>query len=104
MAGPRNLESIFDQTAAGTENLYPGKNFNFLDAAIPIPIDTGQADAGNAAPNIEINVDLSPAFEISDGGGDLIETIREHLRELADDLAGELAEKISEIFENTPAV
>lgn len=60
------------------------------------------ADNGNNK-GITINVNLSPQFDI--GGNDdntIIQTIRAHLKEIADELGSEIAIQLAQSFENTP--
>ena len=120
LSEPHNLKGVFDQpegiaelesmpvmpqAALDAEKLSPGQGLDFSEAAVaPVPVNTGQAETGSTAPNIIIHVDLSPTFEVQEGSGESTETIKGHLRDLADELAGELAEKLSEIFENTPII
>lgn len=119
MSGPQDMEHIFDQSAGAggmgaiyngypaasdAGSPYPDQDTGFPENGTSIPVDTGQGGQGSIAPNIEINVELSPVFEIQDGSADILEAISGRLRELADDVAVEMAERILEIYENTPAV
>ena len=69
----------------------------------------GNSDNGSAAqsrPNIEINVQMNPEFAISGSEGQSEETIvsalRRHVREMADELGGEIARQIEDVFSNMP--
>ena len=89
--GSLDWDSLFDQPGGG------------------IPVDTGRADSGSGGKEreagITIHVELSPSFEIYGAdSGENVEMIQSRLKELADGLAAELAQRLSEIYENTPAI
>lgn len=73
-----------------------------------VPVDTGQIDSSGGKEReagIKIHVELSPSFEIQGTDStENVEMIQSRLKELADGLAAELAQRISEIYENTPAI
>ena len=52
-----------------------------------------------------MNVSLNPTFRIDGNGGnesDIIRVVRTHMRELADEIGGELAERLEMVFSNMP--
>ena len=53
---------------------------------------------------IQMSVSAAPAIYINGGQneGDVVNIIRSHIRELADDMCGEIAEKITKVFSNMP--
>lgn len=55
---------------------------------------------------VQVSVNMSPAFNVSGESGksetEIMETIRRHMREIADELGGEIAEKLGEVFSNMP--
>lgn len=52
---------------------------------------------------IVVQVNVSPQFNISDtNDNEVIRLIKEHIKELADDLGSEIATMLSETYENTP--
>lgn len=71
-------------------------------------------DAGASAGNgempgggIKIEVSLNPTFQVTAGadaadGGSTVELIKSHLREMADELAGEMADRLEGVFGNMP--
>ena len=70
--------------------------------------DTG-GDAGNwsAPEGIKIEVSLNPTFQVTAGadvadGGSTVELIKSHLREMADELAGEMADRLEGVFSYLP--
>ena len=68
-----------------------------------IPIEK-KSDAGGLP--VQVNVSMSPEFHISSGDGQseekVMQVIRRHLKEMVDELGGELAESLSEAFSNMP--
>lgn len=63
-----------------------------------------KSDAGGLP--VQVNVSMSPEFHISSGDGQseekVMQVIRRHLKEMVDELGGELAESLSEAFSNMP--
>lgn len=55
---------------------------------------------------VQVQVSLQPEFVISHGDGqsedDIMQVIRRHLKEMADELGGEIAANLSEVFSNMP--
>ena len=55
---------------------------------------------------VQVQVSLQPEFVISGGDGqseeDIMQVIRKHLKEMADELGGEIAGKLEEVFSNMP--
>ena len=55
---------------------------------------------------MSVDIAMSPEFHISGAEGqkegDMLQSIRQHLRELADEVGGEIAERLSEVFGNMP--
>lgn len=52
---------------------------------------------------VVVQVNVSPQFNISDtNDNEVIRLIKEHIKELADDLGSEIATMLSETYENTP--
>lgn len=63
-------------------------------------------NGGDAAPAVSVNVNLQPEFVIQGTEGQdsdgIMQVIRKHMAELADELGGEIAENLIEIFSNLP--
>ncbi|MGN0489330.1 MAG: phage tail tape measure protein [Ruminococcus sp.] len=79
------------------------------DAGAEITTDT--SPAGNKAAvisaggnTIDIKVDVNPEFVINgaESGGDIVNEIRSKMAQIADELSGELAERLNEAFSNMP--
>lgn len=69
----------------------------------------GSTESGNASGGgIKIEVNLNPTFQITESGGNgtddssVVAMIQSRLREMADDLAGEIADKLEGVFGNMP--
>lgn len=68
-----------------------------------VPAD-GESSADGAA--VQVSIQMSPEFHISGSGekseDEIIRVIRRHLGELADELGGEIASRLEEVFSNMP--
>lgn len=57
-------------------------------------------------PNVTVSVNLNPAFNISGSANgsdeEVMNVIRRHMKEMADELGGEMAAKLAEVFSNMP--
>ncbi|MDE6981631.1 MAG: hypothetical protein K2P60_09570 [Lachnospiraceae bacterium] len=86
------------------ENAPSGQNTatEGYQAAVPQTKDAG----GDAAPAVNVNINLQPEFVIQGTEGQdsdgIMQVIRKHMAELADELGGEIAENLTEIFSNMP--
>lgn len=68
---------------------------------------SAESAGGNGdAPPIQINVSLTPQFSINGGEGqseeNIMQVIRRHMKEMADELGGEIAANLEEVFSNMP--
>lgn len=79
------------------------------DTGKTAPSAGGSTESGNASGGgIKIEVNLNPTFQITESGGNgtddssVVSMIQSHLREMADDLAGEIADKLEGVFGNMP--
>lgn len=79
----------------------------------PIPVDTnsGKSDSTSEVQNntpIEVSVQMSPTFQIEGGGQrseeDLVAIIKRHMREISDEMGGEIAIRLEKVYENMPYV
>ncbi|MCM1104895.1 MAG: phage tail tape measure protein [Clostridium sp.] len=59
-----------------------------------------------AGMSVQISVDMTPEFIIQGGADqseeDIMQVIRRHMKEMADELGGEIAVKLEEVFSNMP--
>ena len=73
--------------------------------ATGIPMGIGGVPAGDGSSSPEINISLSPTFEItSSDSTEVVQEIRAQLSEMAGELAVLIAEGMQESFENMPTV
>lgn len=64
---------------------------------------SGEQHSGGRAV-VQVSVQMSPEFQISGGQSEdeIIQLIRKHMGELADELGGEIATRLEEVFSNMP--
>lgn len=87
-----------EMTGDSSEEESEGKKAVSVNAAV-------QGQQGNNT--FEINVDMSPVIKIEGGNmdeGKVFEVMKNRIREMADDLGDEIAERMSKIFANMPLV
>lgn len=77
------------------------------NAYVPVHTGSGHSDEGGlGGTTIQVNVQMSPAFNISSqdtgkqGTGDIMQAVRRHMSEIADEVGGEIADRLSEAFAN----
>ena len=71
------------------------------------PTSTSVENAGNSSGvPVQLNVKVEPEFVIHGGDGQseegIMQVIRRHMKEMADELGGEIAGKLEEVFSNMP--
>lgn len=96
----KSVWSVTGQEMSGdsSEEESEGKKAVSVNAAV-------QGQQGNN--NFEINVDMSPVIKIEGGNMDeekVFEVMKNRIREMADDLGDEIAERMSKIFANMPLI
>lgn len=93
----RNAATGYNET---TEDNYSGETTPVYE---PVPSST-QSASGRIP--VQIQVSIQPEFVISGGDGqseeDIMQIIRRHLKEMADEMGGEIAANLSEVFSNMP--
>lgn len=93
----RNAPIAYNET---TEGKYDGET---AWAYEPVPAER-ESSLGTSP--IQVSVKLEPEFVIHGGDGqseeDIMQVIRKHLKEMADELGGEIAGKLEEVFSNMP--
>ena len=66
-----------------------------------------ESERNSEKKEVRLSVTVNPQFVISgesgQGTGNILQAIRAHMKEIADELASELSDRISDVFENTPA-
>jgi len=93
----RNAATGYNETTEG--------NYNGETAPTYGPVSAERESSSGTAP-VQVQVSLQPEFVISGGDGqseeDIMQVIRRHLKEMADELGGEIAANLSEVFSNMP--
>lgn len=96
--------------------IYSGTNYTGynLEADTNTPISYGEEavstgiEAGNkTSGNISVNIQVSPEFVINGGEKsetDIMAIIRKNMKSMADELGGEIAERLEAVFSNMPKV
>ena len=56
-----------------------------------------------AGANVNVNVTLNPSFNVSGNGGSIIDSIRAEMGTIADEVAGNIADRIGDVFANMPS-
>lgn len=88
----------FNDTTEG--NYEDNSAETFAPVSSEVPVSTPQTGP------ISVNVAVSPNFQIEAKEGqseeDIVAVIRRHLGEIADELGGNIADKLSEVFANMP--
>ena len=93
----RNAPLAYNETAEGN---YGGE--------IPETYEPSSAGGSGITGNapVQVKVELSPEFVIHGGDGqseeDIMQVIRRHMKEMADELGGEIAANLKEVFSNMP--
>jgi hypothetical protein len=69
-------------------------------------VDSASQEPSEKNVNVEVNVSVSPEFNVSaesGGDGNIMDQIRANISQLADELGGEIANKLEDVFSNMPA-
>lgn len=93
----RNVATAYNETSEG--------NYNGETTSTYEPVSVKREKSSGMAP-VQVQVSMQPEFVISGGDGqseeDIMQVIRRHLKEMADELGGEIAANLSEVFSNMP--
>nr|WP_303038302.1 phage tail tape measure protein [Enterocloster clostridioformis] len=93
----RNAPIAYNET---TEGKYDGETAWMYE---PVPAER-ESSLGSSP--VQVSVSMAPEFVIHGGDGqseeDIMQVIRKHLKEMADELGGEIAGKLEEVFSNMP--
>lgn len=72
----------------------------------PVSTQTAQTNTGNI--QVPVSVSVSPQFVIESSGGkseeDIMAIIRKNMKAMADELGGEIADRLEKVFSNMPTV
>lgn len=93
----RNAPTGYNET---TEGNYSGETTPVYE---PVPASTQSVSGGTP---VQVQVSVAPEFVIQGGKEqseeDIMQVIRRHMKEMADELGGEIAGKLEEVFSNMP--
>lgn len=93
----RNAPLAYNET---TEDNYSNETATTYE-----PVLTGRESSVGGTP-VQVQVSVAPEFVIHGGNGqseeDIMQVIRRHMKEMADELGGEIAGKLEEVFSNMP--
>ena len=101
-----NLSSDAERNAPIAYNETTEDNYNddSYDKGGYEPVYSGENNNSSSA--IQVNVSVAPEFVINGGNGQdeesIMKVIRRHIKEMADELGGEIAGKLEEVFSNMP--
>lgn len=76
--------------------------------AVPVygNVTAERAGSDTGTPPVQVSVDMTPQFIINSADGqseeDIMQVIRRHMKEMADELGGEIAVNLKEVFSNMP--
>ena len=92
------------QEAGQTLGVQPYEDGGIAGDTMPISTTTVEGGASN---HFDIHIEVSPEFviEARDAGFDgesLVSIVREHIREMADDIGDEIADRLARVFSNMP--
>lgn len=105
-AADYNLFTETNRNAPLAYNESSDGDYGSESAQIYEPVSPEPQTAGGGA-SVNVNVSVAPEFVIS-GGGDnqteenIMQVIRRHMKEMADELGGEIAGRLEEVFSNMP--
>lgn len=99
------LGNIFSTGAFRNEaSDYTGKTEGEYSPSVPVAAKSGTVST-SAGP-LEVSVAVNPEFVINSDNTqseeDIVQTIRRHMREIADELGGNIAEKLGAVYSNMP--
>ncbi len=104
-AGNYNLFNDANKNAPIAYNETTQDNYNAETTQIYEPVSAERESSLNSPP-IQVNVSVAPEFVIHGGDGQseesIMQIIRRHMKELADELNGEIAGTLEEVFSNMP--
>jgi len=93
----RNAPIAYNET---TEGKYDGETVWVYEPA------TAERESSPGGSPVQVSVSMTPEFVIHGGDGqseeDIMQVVRKHLKEMADELGGEIAQKLEKVFSNMP--
>lgn len=93
----KNAPLAYNETTDGTYNMETAQSYQ--------PVSAERESSSGGTP-VQVNVSMSPEFVVHGGDGqseeDIMRVIRRHMKEMADELSGEIAANLKEVFSNMP--
>lgn len=100
-----NLSNDANKNAPAAYNEITEDNYREGSAEIYDPVSMGTNRMADNA-TVQVKVEMSPEFVIHGGGWQdeegIMKVIRTHMKEMADELGGEIALRLEEVFSNMP--
>lgn len=96
------INNALSKAPRGNNEFSEGET-NDVPIAEPVPLKSEQDSGGNT--EVKVNVNLTPTFQINGASGneaDIVRIFRAHMKELADEIGGELADRLEMVFSNMP--
>lgn len=97
-------ENFFNET--GSNSIFENDNVSEEGSNDNFIYPVGNAEGQTVSTTVQVSVNVTPEFNISGSNGqseeDIVKVIRRHMKEMADELGGEIAEKLEEVFSNMP--
>ncbi len=104
-AGNYNLFNDVNKNAPIAYNENAQGDYNEETVQVYEPVSAERQSSLSSSP-IQVNVSLAPEFVIHGGDGqseeNIMQIIRRHMKELADELNGEIAATLEDVFSNMP--
>ncbi len=104
-ASSYNLFNDANKYASTAYNETTQDNYNEETVQVYEPVSAERQSSLSSSP-IQVNVSLAPEFVIHGGDGqseeNIMQIIRRHMKELADELNGEIAATLEDVFSNMP--
>lgn len=102
----RGMENIHEAIIKAVGGKYEFSEDDLEDVSTmeSVPVKTIQEESGKGT-EVKVDIYLNPTFQVNGSGeneGDVIRIIRAHMKELADEIGGELADRLGEVFSNMP--
>ncbi len=105
MAGSYTFFNHINKNDSSAFNETTGSNYGGETAEVYETVPES-VDSTAVGPQIQVRVDMSPEFVIHGGDGQseegIMQVIRRHMKEMADELGGRIAENLTEVYSNMP--
>ena len=99
------INSITEAFTNGARTYNDFSNGNNEDASSAEPVPLKAENEKEKKTEVKVNVQMSPVFQINGDNSDeesIMRIVRSHLKEMTDEIGGELAERLEMVFSNMP--